>query len=391
MFRAYGLGIGILLGVISGFMDLPLLTQAAQVVSDLFIKLLKLISLPVISFSLLSTLSGIGNSSKIQILTQRIVKYTIFTTLISASVALGLYLLVQPNLNTTLEVSYGEPLPPETQGSYLKALLDIIPSNILSPFVDHNVLGVLFITLLFSFAIMKLPDELRVPLNGVMEGLFRAVMSIIQWIVQLMPLAVWAFITLFAQDVKNGFNFVQLAHYFAVIIGANLIQAFVVLPLLLKRKKIAPFKTMAGFMPALSFAFFSKSSVAAMPIALECAEKQGISSTVARFSYPLCTSINMNACAAFILTTVLFVGTHGGIAFSLFDKIMWVGIATIAAIGNAGVPMGCFFLASALLTAMGAPITLMGIILPFYALLDMLESAINIWSDSCVTALVDKD
>jgi len=76
--------------------------------------------------------------------------------------------------------------------------------------------------------------------------------------------------------------------------------------------------------------------------------------------------------------------------FSSFDYVMWVGIATLAAIGNAGVPMGCYFLTSALLTTMNVPLKLMGVILPFYALIDMLETTINVWSDSCVTMIVEK-
>jgi Na+/H+-dicarboxylate symporter len=144
-------------------------------------------------------------------------------------------------------------------------------------------------------------------------------------------------------------------------------------------------------LPALSFAFFSKSSTAAMPVAIDCAEQQlKVDPKVARFSFPLCTSINMNACAAFILITVLFVSQSYGMNFSVLEMLSWIVIATVAAIGNAGVPMGCFFIASALLTTMNMPLTLMGVILPFYALLDMLESAINIWSDACVTMVVDE-
>jgi Na+/H+-dicarboxylate symporter len=87
---------------------------------------------------------------------------------------------------------------------------------------------------------------------------------------------------------------------------------------------------------------------------------------------------------------VLFIAQSQGMSFSRTDKLTWIVIATVAAIGNAGVPMGCFFIASALLSTMNLPLTLMGVILPFYALLDMLESAINIWSDSCVTLAVNQ-
>jgi len=99
----------------------------------------------------------------------------------------------------------------------------------------------------------------------------------------------------------------------------------------------------------------------------------------------------MNACAAFILTTVLFVSMSNGIAFTGPEMFLWIFIATIAAIGNAGVPMGCYFLASAFLAAMNVPLNILGVILPFYTMIDMLESAINVWSDSCVAAVVDKE
>ncbi len=112
-------------------------------------------------------------------------------------------------------------------------------------------------------------------------------------------------------------------------------------------------------------------------------------SKVAGFAFPLCVTINMNACAAFILITSLFVAGGHGVNFSYLELVCWVFIATIAAVGNAGVPMGCYFLSSALLAAMNVPLQVLGVILPLYTLIDMLESGINVWSDSCVAAAVD--
>lgn len=77
--------------------------------------------------------------------------------------------------------------------------------------------------------------------------------------------------------------------------------------------------------------------------------------------------------------------------FSPAEMVLWIFIATIAALGNAGVPMGCYFLASAFLAAMNVPLNILGIILPFYSLIDMLETAINVWSDSCVATIVYKE
>jgi Na+/H+-dicarboxylate symporter len=97
----------------------------------------------------------------------------------------------------------------------------------------------------------------------------------------------------------------------------------------------------------------------------------------------------MNGCAAFIFATVIYLMQNHGVEVSLATMGLWVVVATVAAIGNAGVPMGCFFLSASLLASMNIPITLMGIILPFYALIDMIETALNVWSDSCVVKVVN--
>ena len=124
---------------------------------------------------------------------------------------------------------------------------------------------------------------------------------------------------------------------------------------------------------------------------METAEKNlQVNPEISRFVLPLCTSLNMNGCAAFIFATVIYLMQNHGIEISLPMMGLWIVIATIAAIGNAGVPMGCFFLSASLLASMNVPITLMGIILPFYSLIDMLETALNVWSDSCVAKVVDE-
>ena len=114
----------------------------------------------------------------------------------------------------------------------------------------------------------------------------------------IMPVAIWAFITLFMRDLNEGLDISSLALYLTCVLTANLIQAFIVLPGLLKLKKISPWRMAKGMYPALSVAFFTKSSAAALPMAIRCAEENlGISKRVANFTLPLCTTINMNACA----------------------------------------------------------------------------------------------
>ncbi|MCX7352212.1 MAG: dicarboxylate/amino acid:cation symporter [Proteobacteria bacterium] len=376
------------LGVLAGISQQPQVLDFARILSDVFMRLLKLVSLPIISFSLLATLTGMGKWSEIKNLGQHVIRYTVITTLLSAITAWALYIIVEPE--AAIQVTTIPDMAGIKDASYLNALLNIFPSNILQPFLEHNVMGVMFITVFLSFAVVQLPSEKLDYLHQLFDSLFSAIMVIIRWITALMPFAVWAFIVEFTQEVQKGLKIGELASYLGIIIAANLIQASVTLPLMLKKNGIPPLQAFKTMLPALSLAFFSKSSAAAMPLAMQCSHRCGVSNKVSQFSFPLCTSINMNACAAFILITVLFVAENYGVHFTFLERILWIAMASIAAIGNAGVPMGCFFLSCALLTAMGVPITMMGVILPFYALLDMLESAINIWSDACVTLIVNK-
>ena len=99
----------------------------------------------------------------------------------------------------------------------------------------------------------------------------------------------------------------------------------------------------------------------------------------------------MNGCAAFILVTSLFVMQNGGIELTLPSMLLWLLLSVVSAIGNAGVPMGCFFLTLSLMTGIGAPVAIMDIILPVYTIIDMIETAENVWSDSCVAAMTDHD
>ena len=145
-------------------------------------------------------------------------------------------------------------------------------------------------------------------------------------------------------------------------------------------------------LPAVLMALFTKSSMATLPVTIASAENNlKAKPEVSRFVLPICCTINMNGCAAFILVTSLFVMQNGGVTLSLATIALWVLIAVIAAVGNAGVPMGCYFLTLSLMAGMNMPIWVLGVILPVYAVIDMIETAVNVWSDSCVCAMVDKD
>lgn len=377
----------ILVGIATGLSQWDVFLSLADLVSTLFMNFLKLIAAPIVFLSIFSTLLGMNSFHEMKVLGRKVFTYTLLTTLIAASVALFLFVVINP----AQVASFPGDVVPETQGSYLSFFTNIIPSNFVQAFLENNVIGIAFLGFLLGFAAQGLEKENRDILRNGFSSLFKLVLKVTEFVIFLIPIGIWAFTTLLIAEL-HSFPFNRLILYISVVLGANLLQGVIVLPIFLKMKGLSPWKTFRGSGKAILLAFFSKSSNAALPVTLQCAEKNlGVKSRIASFSLPLCTVINMNGCAAFILTTVLFVSEMNGLVFTPFHLGLWVILATIAAIGNAGVPMGCFFLSSAFLISMNVPIALLGVILPFYALLDMVETALNVWSDLAVTAVIDRE
>ncbi|WP_131781827.1 dicarboxylate/amino acid:cation symporter [Legionella gresilensis] len=380
----------IILGLLSGWSGSPELKALGLFISDVFIRIFKCISLPIIALSIIVTLSSYRTDGSMRSVWRRAMTYTLGTTFVAATISCLLYISIKPGL---IE-SFTQPVlsKDNNQLTYLSYISHLIPSNILSPFLEQQVLGVLLIGIIFGVAIRFIPEpESRQAITSFFKGAHGMFMVITSWIIRIIPLGLYGFITTTMIQLRDGMTIKGIGEYLLIIILANLIQGFIILPLWLKSQGIKPFKAMKGMLPALSVAFFSKSSVGTLPVTMETAEKNlAVKPEVSRFVLPLCTSLNMNGCAAFIFATVIYLMQNHGIVISLPSMALWVVIATVAAIGNAGVPMGCFFLSASLLASMNVPITLMGIILPFYSLIDMLETALNVWSDSCVAKVVDE-
>jgi Na+/H+-dicarboxylate symporter len=381
----------IVLGVFCGLSDINILNGVGVFIADVFIRIFKCISLPIIVLSIIVTLSHYRSDGAMRSVWRRTICYTLGTTLVAASISCLLYLLIQPALFApTSNVAVNALTPIESSG-YFQHLSSLIPLTILSPFLDNQVISVLFLGIVVGIAIRFIPDETaRHTITNFFRGAHGLFMVITRWVIVIIPLGLFGFITTTVVQLRHGVDVKGLGEYLLIIVLANLVQGFVVLPIWLKYKGIAPIAAMKGMMPALSLAFFSKSSVGTLPVTMDTVEKNlGVDPEISRFVLPLCTSINMNGCAAFIFTTVIYLMQNNGLHVSLASMALWIGIATVSAIGNAGIPMGCFFLSTSLLASMNVPITLMGIILPFYSLIDMLETALNVWSDSCVVKVVN--
>ena len=276
--------------------------------------------------------------------------------------------------------------------SYYDHILSVIPNNVIQPFASGNVLSILIIAAAVGLALAFMPqtDNKAVVMRFV-KGLQELLYALIRALIIALPLGIVAFAAQLAAQVTAGVIVGSLGKYVAVILGGNLIQFFIILPLFLISRGMNPLKVLRAMSPAILMALFTKSSAATLPVTMSSAENNlKVRPEVARFVLPICTTINMNGCAAFILVTSLFVMQHT-VILDISTMILWLFIAVISAIGNAGVPMGCYFLTLSLMVGQGAPIGIMGIILPIFTIIDMIETAENVWSDSCVCAMTNKD
>ena len=215
---------------------------------------------------------------------------------------------------------------------------------------------------------------------------------LIRGLIWTLPFGIVAFSAQLSAQVSAGVVANSIGKYVLVVLGGNVIQFFIILPLFLLARGLNPLHVLGKMMPAVLMALFTKSSAATLPVTMESAENRlGVRKDIARFVLPICTTINMNGCAAFILVTSLFVMQNGGEVLDLTTILLWILISVISAIGNAGVPMGCFFLTLSLMSGIGAPVAILGVILPIYTIIDMVETAENVWSDSCVCAMTNHD
>ena len=383
----------LVLGILSGYTQNEYVLEAAELGTGLFMNALKLISLPILFLSILSTITSLNDGKSFRFLGKSILKYTIGTTIIATLVALFTFLWMNPVISHDLIMVENLDVvihPVET--NYKQHILNIIPSNLVEAFNGGNVVGIVFVAFLFGFATLALEKKHKQKLDDMFSSLFQMIMQVARYVLHLIPIAVWGSITLLMQEFSKGELLAKIVPYMTTIMLANAIQGFIILPIFLKLKGISPLHLFKAMSSALMTAFLTKSSAATIPESIRCArDKAGIRPKVAAITIPLCGTINMNACAGFILITVLSVSMGFGYTFTAVELGLWVLLATVAAVGNAGVPMGCYFMASAYLASMNIPLHFMGVIVPFYLVLDMFETAINVWSDSCVTAVVDKE
>ena len=387
----------LVIGTVLGMLGVGWIDSVTNFVATIYTRLFQFVAIPTIALAVTTTLARFGTQKDTGRIFRHTLTYTLLTTVAAAAVGMLLYRFIAPD-NLPLDDIQGDTGIDSVKqelgdASYMDYIIGIVPDNVLRPMVEGNVLSLLLIAVAVGIALARMPetDSKRTLMNG-LNGLQNLVSTLIHWLIDILPIGIVAFAAQLSAEITAGTVVTSIGKYVAVILGGNLLQFCVVLPLFLMARGLNPIRVARAMTPAVLMALFTKSSAATLPVTIQSAEERlGVDSRVARFVLPICTTINMNGCAAFIFVTSLFVMQNGGVEITWGTMIMWLFISVVAAIGNAGVPMGCYFLTLSLMSGVGAPIAIMGIILPVFTVLDMIETAENVWSDSCVAAMTDRD
>ena len=382
----------LVVGTVLGLLGLGWLDQLMIFIATVYTRLFQLLAVPTIILAVISTLATFGSKGYGKIF-GRTLTYTLLTTFAAAVVGAILFVLIAPGNLPAEAISQSGEAVETPQMSYAEHIINVIPNNIVKPFLEGNVLSLLLLAFAVGIGLSKMPESENkaVVVKGIL-GLQELLHLLIRGLIWILPLGIVAFSAQLSAQVSAGVVAGSIGKYVLVVLGGNVIQFFIVLPLFLLARGQNPLHVLSKMMPAVLMALFTKSSAATLPVTMETAENRlGIRKGVARFVLPICTTINMNGCAAFILVTSLFVMQNGGTPITLGTILLWLLISVISAVGNAGVPMGCYFLTLSLMSGVGAPLAVLGIILPIYTIIDMIETAENVWSDSCVATMVNHD
>ena len=361
----------------------------------LFLNALTLLVVPLVSSSVVFGISQMGRDSSFSRLGAKTLFFYVLTTFLAVMTGLLCVQLIQPGLYSTAPLSVSSEAMAaidHAAASPIRVLGDmiekLIPVNIFEAAVSGNMLGVIFFSLLFGFALAKIESEASHTIANVLKGLFHTLMKMTHFLMKAMPLGVFCLVAQAVASQKSE-DIVKLLFFFLTVLLALVLFMFVVLPLLLRIMGLSPLRHIRAMAPAIVAAFSTSSSAAALPVTMDCVEKRaGVSNRVCSFVIPLGTSLNMAGSALYECVAVFFIAQVYGIPLSIMHQALIVFLSLITSMGIAGIPSGSLVAIIIVLKTLGFPAEGLALILPFDRILDMCRTTANVLSDTTSAVLV---
>lgn len=359
-----------------------------HVIGQVFIASLKMLVVPLVFVSLVCGTCSLSDPSKLGRLGGKSLLLYIGTTAIAISLAVFFALIVSPGegISLTSASQYAATEAP----SLAQVIINMFPSNPINAMAEGNMLQVIVFAVLFGIA-MAMTGEVGERLGNLFEDLNTVIMKLVTILMNLAPYGVFALMAkLFATIGLD--TIASLLKYFVLVLFVLGVHAFVSYPILLKLLSgLSPLVLLKKMRDAALFAFSTSSSSATLPVTLETATtKLGVNSSVASFTVPLGSTVNMDGTAIMQGVATVFIAQVYGVDLSLGDYMMVILTATLASVGTAGVPGVGLIMLAMVLQQVNLPVEGIALIIGVDRLLDMTRTAVNVTGDCMVACIVAK-
>lgn len=389
------MGLGILVGVVFNTVNIPFINDYIVagffgMIGTMFVNALKMLVVPLVFFSLIGGVAGIGDVRVLGRVGTKSFGLYIFTTALAITVALVLATLIGPGKGFDMTGIDASGISAATAPSVWGVFAAIVPTNPIAAFASGEMLQVIFYTVILGIAVLMLGDRSK-PFVDACEYMNEVMMKIVDLVMRAAPYGVFALISKTFAEQGLGL-FLPVIAYVLTLVGALFIHLFLTLPGMLKvLTGLSPITFMKKLRPAQIFAFSTASSNATIPVTYQCTtERVGVDESVASFCIPFGATINMDGTAIMQGVATVFLANVYGIDLGLMGYLTVIGMAVLASIGTAGVPGVGLVMLTMVLTQVGLPIEGIAIILGVDRLMDMIRTAVNITGDAVVTTIVAK-
>ncbi len=368
----------------------------AKTLGDLFLRMLKMVSIPLIITSLLSGVTGLGQAERLGKMFGRTLLYYLATSMLAIFTGLLMVNLIRPGETGADPVVVagdgGAHQAAKGLGVVLfEQLENLIPTNPFEAVATGNFLSIIAFTLAFGVCTILVGGTTAERISDLVDAAFQVMMKLTMLIIRLAPIGVF-FLMLSATASQGEGVFGTLGWYMLAVASALAVHAVVVLPAILHFiARRNPLEYAQAMSPALLTAFSSASSNGTLPLTLTCVnERAKVSNRVGSFVLPLGATINMDGTALYEVVAVLFIAQFSGIDLPLSQQVVVAFTALLASIGAAGIPHAGLVMMVIILQAVGLPTESQGLIIAVDRVLDMARTAVNVWSDSCGCAVVSR-
>lgn len=352
----------------------------------IFLNLLKFIVVPIVLFSIMCGIISMRDIKKVGAIGLKTVVYYMCTTAFAITIGLiggNLFKKMFPVIATTdLSYQVGE------KTSLMDTIVNIFPSNFISPMAEANMLQVIVMALLIGFAIILVGEEKNTRIITACNDLNDVFMKCMEMILKLSPIGVFCLlcpvVAANGATIIGSLAMVLLAAYVCYIVHAVVVYSFAVKTI----GGISPLTFFKEMLPAIMFAFSSASSVGTLPINMECTEKLGTSREIFSFILPLGATINMDGTAIYQGVCAIFIASCYGIHLTLPQMLTIIFTATLASIGTAGVPGAGMVMLAMVLTSVGLPVDGIALVAGVDRIFDMGRTTVNITGDASCCVIV---